>query len=107
MRADRGTRAEIEESSCRGERSGHSLGETTSGNYSFLTNRALRPRHRPECISVIVADIVVDRGSIFAKERIIDVFMSRTADAARRTADVLHFRLRFVRYCSTRRRRKR
>lgn len=43
-----------------------------------LTNRALRPRRGN--VSVIVADIVVDRGSIFARERIIDVFMPRTAD---------------------------
>lgn len=45
-----------------------------------LTNRTLRPRRGN--VSVIVADIVVDRGSIFARERIIDVFMPwrRTAD---------------------------
>lgn len=61
-----------------------------------LTNRALHSRHRTN-VSVIVGDIVVDRGSIFARERIIDVFIPRTR-TTQRTADVLHFRLRFVRY---------
>lgn len=44
-----------------------------------LTNRALRPRNGN--VSVIVVDIVVDRGSIFARERFIDVFIPWTAAA--------------------------
>lgn len=75
--------AEVEESPCEGN--GAAINEeTASSNYSpkrfatavnSLTNRILRPRYAN--VSVIV-DIVVDRSSIFAGKRIIDVFMSWT-----------------------------
>ena len=77
--------AEVEESSCGGNgaatrwarRHAAIIHRRIAIAVNNVTNHALRPRHGN--VSVIVADIVVDRGSIFARERIIDVFMPRTA----------------------------
>jgi len=74
--------AEVEESSCGGN------GAVTCWTrrraaiihrgmaVNSLTDRVLRSCREE---SVIVVDIVVDRGSIFAREKITDVFMPRTA----------------------------